>query len=287
MLNNITFNDHGNIRPLFWRLSIAEMVVPYGCPEFPHTRKQAFDLGEYGAGFMANSLELGCDCKGAISYLDASFNLRNGDSYEIKNAICIHEEDSGILHKHTDYRTNHVMVTRARKLVVSQTFTAANYDYLMYFVPLLPPDPASLTHRTRSYWSFHTDGNIQLEVKLTGILNTYVINPDEGTYGWGTRVHPGVNAHNHQHLFCLRIDPQIDGNNNSVVQCDAVPGSSPVGSPENEYGNAFYSKNTVYKTPIESISDYNAETGRTWSIINPNKYTPPIILTLSSALFWF
>jgi hypothetical protein len=79
VLNNITYNDHGNVRPLFWRLSIAEMVVPYGCPEFPHTRKHAFDLGEYGAGFMANSLALGCDCKGAISYLDASFNLRNGD----------------------------------------------------------------------------------------------------------------------------------------------------------------------------------------------------------------
>ena len=135
MLNNVTFNDHGNIRPLFWRMSIAEMVVPYGCPEFPHTRKHAFDLGEYGAGFMANSLALGCDCKGAISYLDASFNLRNGDPYEIKNAICIHEEDSGVLHKHTDYRTNHTMVTRARKLVVSQTFTAANYDYLMYLPP--------------------------------------------------------------------------------------------------------------------------------------------------------
>ena len=138
-MSNITFNDHGNVRPLFWRLSIAEMVVPYGCPEFPHTRKHAFDLGEYGAGFMANSLALGCDCKGAISYLDAAFNLRNGDAYEIKNAICIHEEDSGVLHKHTDYRTGHTMVTRARKLVVSQAFTAANYDYLMYSLsfPLL------------------------------------------------------------------------------------------------------------------------------------------------------
>jgi primary-amine oxidase len=135
-LNNITYNDHGSVRPLFWRMSIAEMVVPYGCPEFPHTRKHAFDLGEYGAGFMANSLALGCDCKGAITYLDASFNLRNGDPYEIKNAICIHEEDSGVLHKHTDYRTNHTMVTRARKLVISQTFTAANYDYLMYLLNL-------------------------------------------------------------------------------------------------------------------------------------------------------
>jgi primary-amine oxidase len=100
------------------------------------------------------------------------------------------------------------------------------------------------------------------------------MNPDEQTYGWGTQVHPGVNAHNHQHLFCLRVDPQLDGNKNSIVQCDAMPSSAPVGSPENKYGNAFYSKNTVYKTSKESISDYNPDTGRTWSIINPNKYLP-------------
>lgn len=33
-------------RPLFYRLSLAEMVVPYGAPEHPHYRKFAFDVGE-------------------------------------------------------------------------------------------------------------------------------------------------------------------------------------------------------------------------------------------------
>jgi len=131
----------------------------------------------------------------------------------------------------------------------------------------------------RSYWSFHTDGNIQLELKLTGILNTYVLNPGEPTRGWGTQVHPGVIAHNHQHLFCVRVDPQLDGNNNSIVQCDAMQSDAPVGSEENKYGNAFYSKNTVYKTPEESISDYNSDTSRSWGIINPNKYTHLFNLT--------
>lgn len=37
-------------RMLFNRLSIAEMVVPYGNPENPHHRKHAFDIGEYGMG---------------------------------------------------------------------------------------------------------------------------------------------------------------------------------------------------------------------------------------------
>lgn len=93
----------------------------------------------------------------------------------IKNAVCIHEEDAGILFKHTDYRDDSVIVTRGRKLVVSHTFTAANYEYCVY-------------------WIFYQDATIQLEIKLTGILNTYALGPGEDTKGWGTEVHPGVNV---------------------------------------------------------------------------------------------
>jgi Copper amine oxidase, enzyme domain len=42
-LSTITYNDDGVLRPLFYRLSLAEMVVPYGAPEYPHPRKFAFD----------------------------------------------------------------------------------------------------------------------------------------------------------------------------------------------------------------------------------------------------
>ena len=37
------YNDEGTVRPVFYRLSLAEMVVPYGAPEYPHPRKFAFD----------------------------------------------------------------------------------------------------------------------------------------------------------------------------------------------------------------------------------------------------
>lgn len=255
VLHNITFNDKGTIRPIFYRLSLAEMVVPYGNPEHPHQRKHAFDLGEYGGGYMTNSLSLGCDCKGAIHYMDAAFVNRAGASTIVKNAICIHEEDAGILFKHTDFRDESVIVTRARKLVISHIFTAANYEYCVY-------------------WIFHQDGTIQLDIKLTGILNTYAMNPGEDTHGWGTEVYTGVNAHNHQHLFCLRVDANIDGPNNTVFQVDAVPGPGEVGSAENRYGNAFYAKRTKYTTPREAMADYNGDTGRTWEIANTNKLNP-------------
>ncbi|KAK6342135.1 hypothetical protein TWF730_001613 [Orbilia blumenaviensis] len=255
VLNNITFNDKGNERPIFWRLSLVEMVVPYGNPDMWHFRKHAFDLGEYGGGYMTNSLALGCDCLGEIHYLDANFVNRAGNPVTIKNAICIHEEDAGILFKHTDFRDNSVIVTRGRKLIISHIFTAANYEYCVY-------------------WIFHQDGTIQLEIKLTGILNTYAMAPGEDTKGWGTQVHPGVNAHNHEHLFCLRIDPQIDGPNNTIFQVDASLGDGEVGSAQNPNGNAFYANKTKYSTVAEGVADYNGDTSRTWDIANTNKLHP-------------
>ena len=258
VLHNVRWADRdqgGRERPILWRLSLAEMVVPYGNPEHPHQRKHAFDLGEYGGGYMTNDLALGCDCKGAIAYLPFHHVTKTGDTATIPHAVCVHEEDAGILFKHTDFRDNSCTVTRARKLVLSHVFTAANYEYAVY-------------------WILHMDGTIQLEIKLTGILNTYAMSPGEDLHGYGTQVYPGVNAHNHQHLFCLRIDPAIDGHDNSVLQADAVPVPDDVGSDLNPYGNGFVAKKTVLSTQGTSICDYDGSTSRTWEFINPAVLNP-------------
>ncbi|KAE8356089.1 copper amine oxidase [Aspergillus coremiiformis] len=242
-------------RTLFNRISVVEMVVPYGCPDKPHHRKHAFDVGEYGTGFMTNSLKLGCDCKGSIHYLDGVMAVGSGEAAVVKNAICIHEEDNGLLYKHTDYRDGTVSSARDRKLVISQIITAANYEYGFYH-------------------TFTLDGTYNLEVKLTGMLNTYPLHPSEQAAPYGTEVAPRINAQNHQHIFSLRIDPEIDGRNNTVVQSDAVPSDYPVGSPENFYGNAFYSKKTPLRTALDGAAQYCYETNRTWDIINPSSMNP-------------
>jgi primary-amine oxidase len=238
-------------RTLFNRISVVEMAVPYGSPDPPHHKKHAFDVGEYGSGFMTNSLKLGCDCKGVIHYLDAVLATGKGEAAVIKNAICIHEEDNGLLFKHTDYRDGTVVSARDRKLIISQIITAANYEYGFYH-------------------TFTLDGTYKLEVKLTGQLNTYPMHPTEQATPWGTEVAPGINAQNHQHIFSLRVDPEIDGRNNSIVQSDAVPSHDPVGSPNNLYGNGFYAKKTLLRTAQEGAADYCHETSRGWDIINPN-----------------
>ena len=114
VLSDITFNDHGNVRPVFWRLSLAEMVVPYGNPEHPHQRKHAFDLGEYGGGYMTNSLALGCDCKGAIHYMDAAFVNKAGEPQTIKVRIVDMSSLSKpyMAHRLTFYRTPYVSMKK-------------------------------------------------------------------------------------------------------------------------------------------------------------------------------
>ncbi|KAM0417119.1 hypothetical protein ACHAPT_012895 [Fusarium lateritium] len=240
-------------RNIFARLSVVEMFVPYGCPKEPHHRKHAFDIGEYGSGYMANSLKLGCDCKGAIHYLDAAMVTGDGQPMDIKNAVCIHEEDNGLLYKHTDFRDGRVISARDRKLVISQILTAANYEYAFYH-------------------TFTLDGTYKLEVKLTGLLNTYCLHPTEAAEPYGTRVAKGIDAQNHQHIFSLRIDPEIDGPHNSVIQSDAVQSDAPTGSEANPHGNGFLAKKTVLRTALEGAVSYCHETSRTWDIVNPNLF---------------
>ena len=66
------------MRPILYRASLVEMAVPYGDVNEPFQRKCAFDVGDYGLGFCANSLELGCDCLGHIQYFDGILNDTKG-----------------------------------------------------------------------------------------------------------------------------------------------------------------------------------------------------------------
>ncbi len=182
VLHQIGYTVGGRRRPIVYRASIAEMVVPYGTPERSHYRKNVFDNGELGFGRMANSLTLGCDCLGVIHYFDAEVPDVFGNPRTIENCICLHEEDAGLSWKHFDVRTKRTEVRRARKLVVSSISTIGNYEYA-------------------SYWYLHQDGRIEYEMKATGIINTAACHPGlPGKYG--TEVAPGVVGHIHQHVFC-------------------------------------------------------------------------------------
>src|SRR5260370_537372 len=104
VLHQVGFRDGERLRPVAHRLSFAEMVVPYRDASPDHYRRTAFDIGEWGLGFMTPSLALGCDCLGDITYLDAVGHDSRGEPRTIPNAICVHEEDSGVGWKPVDQR---------------------------------------------------------------------------------------------------------------------------------------------------------------------------------------
>ena len=89
------------------------MVIPYSDPRPFQGWRNAFDIGEYGIGMLANSLELGCDCLGEIRYFDVELADGEGKPYTIKNAICLHEEDHGIGWKHFDADLQRAEVRRS------------------------------------------------------------------------------------------------------------------------------------------------------------------------------
>ena len=132
VLYDVGYVDKGELRPVLYRASLSEMYVPYGDPNPTHWIKNVFDEGEYGLGWLANSLTLGCDCLGEIFYFDGVVNDQDGEPNVIANAICMHEEDASVGWKHTDFRTERGEVRRNRRLVISFFATVGNYEYGLY-----------------------------------------------------------------------------------------------------------------------------------------------------------
>jgi primary-amine oxidase len=240
-LHQISVND----RPVLYRASVAEMVVPYADPSPVRFWQNYFDCGEYMFARYTNSLENGCDCLGEIHYFDAVIADDLGEPTTLANAICLHEEDFGVLWKHTDLFTESRETRRQRRLVISFFTTVGNYDYGFY-------------------WYLYLDGTIQLEVKSTGVLFTSAY-PAPG-FEYATEVAPGLGAPYHQHLFCARLDMSVGGTRNAV---DEVEAERVAAGPDNPHGNAFRARRTRLATESESGRLADPGRARTWHVVNP------------------
>ena len=173
-----------------------------------------------------------------------------GQPRTIPNAICIHEEDFGILWKHTDIFNGSAQSRRQRRLVVSYFTTVGNYDYGFY-------------------WYFYLDGTIELEIKATGVLFTSAYPGADHPYS--TEVAPGLAGAVHQHLFSARLDMSVDGRANAVEEVDVS--GLPIG-PDNPYGNAIVQQVTRLTRESQAGRRADGSRGRTWRIISTERCQP-------------
>jgi primary-amine oxidase len=171
-----------------------------------------------------------------------------GEAETIENAVCMHEEDYGTLWKHTDWRTNHCEVRRSRRLVISFFATVGNYDYGFF-------------------WYLYQNGEIQVEVKLTGCLSVGAYPPGaQPTHG--VLVAPQLYAPIHQHYFNFRLDMDVDGTGNSIYELDTV--ADPPG-PANPYNSSYRPQYSLIRSEAEAGRDANPATGRSWLVVNPSQ----------------
>lgn len=246
VLHKLGYRDNGKLRTILHRAALSDMVVPYGDTDPMHVWKHVLDAGEASLGNCVNSLKLGCDCVGEIHYLDHHAIKPDGSARKVERAICIHEEDYGILWKHHDGLARTTEVRRSRRLVVSSFYTVGNYEYGFY-------------------WYLYLDGTIEMEVKLTGIVGVSAVVDGTERPEFAPLVAPNVASPIHQHLFCFRLDFDLDGPTNSVYEINVE--AEPV-SEENPDGTAFRSKSTLLQSELHARRKVNSSSSRFWRIEN-------------------
>src|SRR5262249_13132096 len=171
-----------------------------------------------------------------------------GEPLIIPRAICMHEEDYSILWKHWDFIDDHTQVRRQRRLALSFIGTNLNYEY-------------------GYYWYFYLDGTLELEVKLTGVMQTKALG--EGAEDpYSSVVARGLVAMSPQLTFTARPEMDIDGTPNTVYEMDLA--RAPAG-PANPWGNAM----VVHSTPLVSESAArrcsDSAAGRTWVVMSSER----------------
>lgn len=256
VLYAVGYEDKGKLRSILYRAACSEMLVAYGDPSPAWFFRNGFDEGEAGLGWSPNALESLTDVPENAVFFDATLPNTKGGAYKIPRAVALFERDGGILWKHYDYVTNESR--RARELVLYYMATIGNYEYGFH-------------------WIFHQDGTLEMDVTMTGLMQTKGVNQSvapshnhsQDTYGH--IVADGIAAVHHQHYFNFRLDLDVEHVNNNILEMNAQ--GLPVG-PQNPYGNAILMKQTLFRRELEAQRQLNLASGRKWIVIDPSVKSP-------------
>jgi primary-amine oxidase len=250
-LYDVAYRDGDRLRTVLYRASVSEMVAPYGDPEW----RSFYPPDEGGRGLARSGTlrpaEHGEDTPPNTVYYPAVTHDSRGNSIEIPKAISIYERDDGLLWRHHDE------ARRARALVLTTFHTVDNYDYQLS-------------------WVFRMDGTIEVEAVLTGVINSYATGRQrdarsdiDGSSSSHVLVAPRVVGPIHQHFFSYRLDLDVEGERNSVVELNtaSIPQS------KRSSDEWFATRTTVLKRERDARREIEMASSRWWKIINPEVVT--------------
>ena len=250
ILHTVGYEDEGKVRPILYRGSMSEMVVPYGDSDQNWRWRAAFDVGEYNVGRLASSIEANTDAPENATLLDATFANEAGEVAVVKNAVAVYERDGGMLWKHYDMYSGVNQSRRARELVIFFIATIGNYDYAIN-------------------WVFHQDGALAVDAALSGIMLPKGVKdtkaaPHAGMPS-GHLVAANVAAPHHQHFFNFRLDFDVDGTGNSVHEINTRAGAA---GPANPALNQMVMVESELASEKRAVRNMDLQAARHWLVVN-------------------
>jgi primary-amine oxidase len=207
VMSRITYRDGNQKRQVAYQLSTAEMFVPYMDPSQTWAYRAYMDIGEYGFGALSSPLKPGSDCPVNATFVDAVVSDDHGKPMTLKNVVCVFERDTGDpLWRHYEFFTDSHESRPNVELVVRMAPEVGNYDYLLDY-------------------AFNRNGEIEVRVGAYGIIATKGVatrNMHDPTAAadtqYGTLVAPNLVGVNHDHFMSFRVDLDVDGQDNRLVE---------------------------------------------------------------------
>ncbi len=247
---DVAIVDGNETRPVLYRAGLSELMTPYGDPEYVSWYPR--DAGDYGMSIYSAARAaaiVGNDAPANATFVSATFPDPKGRPVTIPRVVAIYERDGGVLWRHS------ARSMRARQLVLSGYTTVDNYDYLFH-------------------WIFSQDGAIDVQVQLTGVMNVRPVaamrdaahGDDEAMFGH--LVAPRVRAPNHQHFFNWRLDFDVDGDSNRVLEMNTSNAQAQL---KDRVGEWFGMRQTTLKSEVSARRDMDLSTARRWIVASASK----------------
>ena len=238
------------------RVALRDGSCPTAIPTSNWRWRSAFDVGEYGIGRLASSIEAGHRRAARTrTLIDATFADDDGEAvHAVRTRSASTSATAGCCGSTSSdtQKTNVAARARAGDLFIA---TIGNYDYAIN-------------------WIFHQDGIARGGCRAHGHhaaegrdVKPRTTRPMHG----GRVVAPGradVVAPHHQHFFNFRLDFDVDGpaNRRHEMNMNAVPRGTdnPSGERDRDGGNA-----AGHRSRPRSAT-WTSRAARRWAIVNPS-----------------